>query len=138
MQGIKVKEHTEALTYKDLSWSEVGSVRLQANTAAQYLGMNINQGYRNIGRFYPKYLELQPNRIIYPTGHDQFAYLSHPFNVQVMIKAKNARGNQVNNYNNFGLAYQADVALTAYEIRSVGKTNQKKKRIIGKCSLVSI
>ncbi|KJG01156.1 DUF6701 domain-containing protein [Photobacterium angustum] len=125
LQGIKVKEHTEALTYKDLSWSEVGSVRLQANTAAQYLGMNINQGYRNIGRFYPKYLELQPNRIIYPNGHDQFAYLSQPFNVQVMIKAKNALGNQVNNYNNFDLAYQADVALTAYEEPSLTSLNHR-------------
>ncbi|PQJ67975.1 DUF6701 domain-containing protein [Photobacterium angustum] len=125
LQGIKVQEHTEALTYKDLSWSEVGSVRLQANTAAQYLGMDVNQGYRNIGRFYPKYLELQPNRIIYRNGHDQFAYLSQPFNVQVMIKAKNTLGNQVNNYNNFGLAYQADVALTAYEDPSLTSLNHR-------------
>ncbi|MCG3862831.1 MULTISPECIES: DUF6701 domain-containing protein [unclassified Photobacterium] len=115
LQGITVKEHTETLTYTDLSWSEVGSVRLQAKPQAKYLGMNINQGYRDIGRFYPKYLELQPNSIIYPNGHDQFAYLGQPFNAQVMIKAKNALGNQVNNYNKFDLAYQADVALTAYE-----------------------
>ena len=125
LQGITEKEHTENLNYQDLSWSEVGSVRLQANTAAQYLGMDVNQGYRNIGRFYPKYLELQPNRIIYPSGHDQFAYLSQPFNVQVMIKAKNALDNQVNNYNNFDLAYQADVALTAYEHPSLTSLNNR-------------
>lgn len=125
LQGIKVKQHTEGLTYKDLSWSEVGSVRLQADAKAPYLAMTINQGYRNIGRFYPKYLELQPNRIIYPNGHDQFAYLSQPFNVQVMIKAKNALGNQVNNYNNFDWAYQADVALTAYEVPSLTSLNHR-------------
>ncbi|EAS63660.1 MSHA biogenesis protein MshQ [Photobacterium angustum] len=125
LRGTVRKSHTDELEFSDLSWSEVGSVRLQADAKAPYLAMTINQGYRNIGRFYPKYLELQPNRIIYPNGHDQFAYLSQPFNVQVMIKAKNALGNQVNNYNNFGLAYQADVALTVYEVPSLTSLNHR-------------
>ncbi|KJG36996.1 MSHA biogenesis protein MshQ [Photobacterium angustum] len=125
LRGTVRKSYTDELEFSDLSWSEVGSVRLQADAKALYLAMTINQGYRNIGRFYPKYLELQPNRIIYPNGHDQFAYLSQPFNVQVMIKAKNALGNQVNNYNNFDWAYQADVALTAYEVPSLTSLNHR-------------
>ncbi|WP_318407818.1 DUF6701 domain-containing protein [Photobacterium leiognathi] len=125
LQGITVKEHTETLTYADLSWSEVGSVRLQADTKAPYLAMTINQGYRHLGRFYPKYLELQPNSFTYPDGHNEFAYLSQPFNADLMIKAKNALGEQVENYNGFVSDFQAEVSLMAYEYPSLNSLNDR-------------
>ncbi len=125
LQGITVKEHTETLTYADLSWSEVGSVRLQADAKAPYLAMTINQGYRHLGRFYPKFLELQPNSFTYPDGHNEFAYLSQPFNADLMIKAKNALGEQVENYNGFVSDFQAEVSLMAYEYPSLNSLNDR-------------
>ncbi|WP_305816047.1 DUF6701 domain-containing protein [Photobacterium leiognathi] len=125
LQGITVKEHTETLTYADLSWSEVGSVRLQADAKAPYLTMTINQGYRHLGRFYPKFLELQPNSFNYPDGHNEFAYLSQPFNADLMIKAKNALGEQVENYNGFVSDFQAEVSLMAYEYPSLNSLNDR-------------
>ncbi|PSV12016.1 DUF6701 domain-containing protein [Photobacterium leiognathi] len=129
LQGITVKEHTETLTYADLSWSEVGSVRLQADAKAPYLAMTINQGYRHLGRFYPKYLEIQPNSFVYTDGHgaggNNFAYLSQPFNANVQIKAKNALGDQVENYNVFVSDFQAEVSLMAYEYPSLNSLNDR-------------
>ncbi|WP_305371513.1 DUF6701 domain-containing protein [Photobacterium leiognathi] len=125
LQGITVKEHTETLTYADLSWSEVGSVRLQADAKAPYLAMTINQGYRHLGRFYPKFLELQPNSFTYPDRHNEFAYLSQPFNADLMIKAKNALGEQVENYNGFVSDFQAEVSLMAYEYPSLNSLNDR-------------
>ncbi|WP_305818141.1 DUF6701 domain-containing protein [Photobacterium leiognathi] len=125
LQGITVKEHTETLTYADLSWSEVGSVRLQADAKAPYLAMTINQGYRHLGRFYPKFLELQLNSFTYPDGHNEFAYLSQPFNADLMIKAKNALGGQVENYNGFVSDFQAEVSLMAYEYPSLNSLNDR-------------
>ncbi|WP_318459615.1 DUF6701 domain-containing protein [Photobacterium leiognathi] len=125
LQGITAKEHTETLTYADLSWSEVGSVRLQADAKAPYLAMTINQGYRHLGRFYPKFLELQPNSFTYPDGHNEFAYLSQPFNAELMIKAKNALGEQIENYNGFISDFQAEVSLMAYEYPSLNSLNDR-------------
>ncbi|GAD30925.1 MSHA biogenesis protein MshQ [Photobacterium leiognathi lrivu.4.1] len=125
LQGITVKEHTETLTYADLSWSEVGSVRLQADAKAPYLAMTINQGYRHLGRFYPKFLELQPNSFTYPDGHNESAYLSQPFNADLMLKAKNALGEQVENYNGFVSDFQAEVSLMAYEYPSLNSLNDR-------------
>ncbi|WP_318436710.1 DUF6701 domain-containing protein [Photobacterium leiognathi] len=125
LQGITVKEHTETLTYADLSWSEVGSVRLQVDAKAPYLAMTINQGYRHLGRFYPKFLELQPNSFTYPDGHNEFAYLSQPFNANVLINAKNALGEQVENYNGFVSDFQAEVSLMAYEYPSLNSLNDR-------------
>ncbi len=125
LQGAVQQSHTDELVFSDLSWSEVGSVRLQADAKAPYLDMTINQGYRHLGRFYPKYLEIQPNRFTYPDGHNEFAYLSQPFNADLMIKAKNALGEQVENYNGFIPDYQAEVALMAYESPSLNSLNDR-------------
>ncbi|WP_305370076.1 DUF6701 domain-containing protein [Photobacterium leiognathi] len=129
LRGMARKSHTDELEFSDLSWSEVGSVRLQADAKAPYLAMTINQGYRNLGRFYPKYLEIQPNRFVYPDGHgvggNNFAYLSQPFNANVLIKAKNALGDQVENYNDFVSDFQAEVALMAYEYPSLNSLNDR-------------
>ncbi|KJF81136.1 MSHA biogenesis protein MshQ [Photobacterium angustum] len=129
LRGTVRKSHTDELEFSDLSWSEVGSVRLQADAKAPYLAMTINQGYRHLGRFYPKYLEIQPNSFVYPDGHgvggNSFAYLNQPFNANVLINAKNALGEQVDNYNGFIPAYQAEVALIAYEYPSLNSLNDR-------------
>ncbi|WP_318436974.1 DUF6701 domain-containing protein [Photobacterium leiognathi] len=125
LRGTARKSHTDELVFSDLSWSEVGSVRLQADAKAPYLAMTINQGYRHLGRFYPKFLELQPNSFTYPDGHNEFAYLSQPFNTDLMIKAKNALGEQVENYNGFVSDFQAEVSLMAYEYPSLNSLNDR-------------
>ncbi|WP_318523043.1 DUF6701 domain-containing protein [Photobacterium leiognathi] len=125
LRGTARKSHTDELEFSDLSWSEVGSVRLQADAKAPYLAMTINQGYRHLGRFYPKFLELQPNSFTYPDGHNEFAYLSQPFNADLMIKAKNALGEQVENYNGFISDFQAEVSLMAYEYPSLNSLNDR-------------
>ncbi|WP_318512200.1 DUF6701 domain-containing protein [Photobacterium leiognathi] len=125
LRGTVRKSHTDELEFSDLSWSEVGSVRLQADAKAPYLDMTINQGYRHLGRFYPKFLELQPNSFTYPDGHNEFAYLSQPFNADLMIKAKNALGEQVENYNGFISDFQAEVSLMAYEYPSLNSLNDR-------------
>ncbi|WP_305830242.1 DUF6701 domain-containing protein [Photobacterium leiognathi] len=129
LRGTARKSHTDELEFSDLSWSEVGSVRLQADAKAPYLAMTINQGYRHLGRFYPKYLEIQPNSFVYPDGHgvggNSFAYLSQPFNANVLINAKNALGEQVENYNGFVSDFQAEVSLMAYEYPSLNSLNDR-------------
>ncbi|WP_318471474.1 DUF6701 domain-containing protein [Photobacterium leiognathi] len=129
LRGTVQQSHTDDLEFSDLSWSEVGSVRLQADAKAPYLAMTINQGYRHLGRFYPKYLEIQPNSFVYPDGHgvggNSFAYLSQPFNANVLINAKNALGEQVENYNGFVSNFQAEVSLMAYEYPSLNSLNDR-------------
>ncbi|WP_318433457.1 DUF6701 domain-containing protein [Photobacterium leiognathi] len=129
LRGTIQQSHTDDLEFSDLSWSEVGSVRLQADAKAPYLAMTINQGYRHLGRFYPKYLEIQSNSFVYPDGHgvggNRFAYLSQPFNADLMIKAKNALGEQVENYNDFVSDFQAEVSLMAYEYPSLNSLNDR-------------
>ncbi|WP_318517535.1 DUF6701 domain-containing protein [Photobacterium leiognathi] len=129
LRGTVQQSHTDDLEFSDLSWSEVGSVRLQADAKAPYLAMTINQGYRHLGRFYPKYLEIQPNSFVYPDGHgvggNSFAYLSQPFNANVLINAKNALGEQVENYNGFVSDFQAEVSLMAYEYPSLNSLNDR-------------
>ncbi|WP_318510730.1 DUF6701 domain-containing protein [Photobacterium leiognathi] len=129
LRGTVRKSHTDELEFSDLLWSEAGSVRLQVDAKAPYLAMTINQGYRNLGRFYPKYLEIQPNSFVYPDGHgvggNSFAYLSQPFNANILINAKNALGEQVENYNGFVSDFQAEVALMAYEYPSLNSLNDR-------------
>ncbi|POB67095.1 MSHA biogenesis protein MshQ, partial [Vibrio vulnificus] len=41
-----------AYWFDGLRWREVGSLRVQSDLVDPYLGMQVNQGYRHIGRFY--------------------------------------------------------------------------------------
>ncbi|MCO7021482.1 DUF6701 domain-containing protein, partial [Vibrio paracholerae] len=49
------------LPFSGLSWSEVGVLRVNADISGSYLGMTVNQGYRDIGRFYPAWLSITEN-----------------------------------------------------------------------------
>ncbi|MDF5383290.1 polymer-forming cytoskeletal protein, partial [Vibrio parahaemolyticus] len=64
--------------FNGLYWEEVGSLRVKANLESKYLGMTVNESYRYIGRFYPKYFQVQDQEWHYPHGQT-FAYMNQPF-----------------------------------------------------------
>ncbi|PSW09608.1 hypothetical protein C9J01_20385 [Photobacterium rosenbergii] len=86
-----------------LQWDEVGSIRLTADTQNSYLGMDINSGYRDVGRFYPKYLKLIRDDLQYPERQGYFSYLDQPFTFGFSVGAfaesgHGTAGNAVKNY----------------------------------------
>ncbi|MBY5949072.1 H-type lectin domain-containing protein [Photobacterium rosenbergii] len=86
-----------------LQWDEVGSIRLTADTQNSYLGMDINSGYRDVGRFYPKYLKLIRDDLQYPEKQRYFAYMDQPFTFGFSVGAfaesgHGTAGNAVKNY----------------------------------------
>ena len=88
--------------YDDLTWQEVGSLYVIANTQYDYLGMNINVGYREIGRFYPHHFKLEnDNDWNYTNGHRGFAYMNQPISMSYRVKAQSATGNDTENYGYF-------------------------------------
>ncbi len=103
------------------SWNEVGSIWLQADTQAKYLGMDINLGRRPVGRFYPAYVEIQGgNTFTYPKVNDgnaqnDFAYLGQEFNATFSVLPKSQTGSEVNNYALFEESYQVQLALEAID-----------------------
>ncbi|MCW8330430.1 hypothetical protein MD588_16610 [Photobacterium sp. SDRW27] len=103
------------------SWSEVGSVWLQAKTQAKYLDMDINIGQRPVGRFYPAYVEVQNgNSFDYPkvdavNAQTGFAYLGQAFNATFSVLPKSQTGNKVSNYALFNENYQVQLALEAID-----------------------
>ena len=84
--------------FSDLYWNEVGSLKVTADIGiTDYLGMTINTGYRNVGRFYPDHLSvldsIDSEKEIwdYAQGHDGFAYMSQPFTHQFTVQAESSR-----------------------------------------------
>ncbi|EAR54531.1 MSHA biogenesis protein MshQ [Photobacterium sp. SKA34] len=139
LQGVKLKQHTEVLTYTRLSWNEVGSVRLQANTTAQYLGMNINQGYRNTGRFYPKYFALSNNQVTPAISH--FTYLEQPFGAAFTINSYNSKGQKVKNYHRFSSPLKSEFELASgnnLDGKNYESLDERLKQYNGKNDLVDV
>ncbi len=64
--------------FSQLVWDEVGSLKIKAQLDTTYLGMAVNTGYRNIGRFYAKYFEAKDAEWQYPEKQD-FIYMNQPF-----------------------------------------------------------
>lgn len=97
--------------FPDLSWSEVGSVRLQAESSNSYLGMDINQGFRPIGRFYPDYFTIESNAwndSVTAGAIQGFTYMNQPFeSVLATVGAFNVQGGAVKNYGLFSNDLQA-------------------------------
>lgn len=110
-------------SYDDLSWQEVGSLKVTADALDNYLGMTINQGYRNIGRFYPHHLALESNTWNYAVGHSGFAYMNQPIGTDYTVKAKNAQNEDTQNYGFFAPSLQAKMRLIAVN------TNQNNAEI---------
>lgn len=99
------------LPFSGLAWSEVGVLRVNADTQASYFGMNINQGYRDIGRFYPAWLSLISNNWNYSSNHDEFMYMGQPIAYDFVVEAQNMQGGATTNYSSFSPSLIADVKL---------------------------
>ncbi|WP_026029547.1 DUF6701 domain-containing protein [Vibrio genomosp. F10] len=101
LSGSLLKSHDSSVgfyNYSDLSWDEVGSVRLLVDTQATYLEMDINQGSRSIGRFYPAFFTVIDTRWDYP-GSQPHVYMGQPFDgVEFDVEALNSSNNAVQNY----------------------------------------
>lgn len=98
-------------------WSEVGSVLLQADTQADYLGMDMNMGYRPVGRFYPKYFKVveAQSGTAYPQGQS-FVYMDQPFRGMLKVQAQNAQKLPTVNYGYFADKNQVGVEVEAVDI----------------------
>ncbi|WGY48579.1 DUF6701 domain-containing protein [Vibrio sp. ABG19] len=105
----------EYLPFSDLNWSEVGVLRVQAGLSDEYLGMTVNPGYREIGRFYPAWLSLSANDWDYPDGQAGFAYMNQPFGYGFSVEAQNSQGQVTQNYSSFDPALIADIKLLAVD-----------------------
>ncbi|WP_324187438.1 DUF6701 domain-containing protein, partial [Vibrio hibernica] len=108
--------------YDDLSWQEVGSLNISVDNTPEYLGMEINHNYREVGRFYPHHFKLEnDNQWNYATGHNGFAYMNQPIEVNYTVKAKNAMDSDTENY-----GYFSDKLLASFTIEGI-----KRERIFG-------
>lgn len=131
LSGMLTKPNNEGtnnsyLAFSDLSWSEAGVLRVKADTAANYLQMNVNLGYRDIGRFYPAYFAitqadwwveandaaLDPSTATYV--QDNTAYLSQPFGLaEFEVTPYSLAGAALQNYGDFSTDLQASLAVLA-------------------------
>ncbi|CAH0541571.1 DUF6701 domain-containing protein [Vibrio marisflavi] len=111
--------------FSGLSWDEVGSIQLQADTSATYLGMDVNQGYRAVGRFYPAYFKVTDTTWSYPNSQS-FIYMGQPFDgVEFKVEALNSSESAVQNYVSFDSSLQAGFDLlenSSYASRFVSPT----------------
>lgn len=96
--------------FTQLYWDEVGSLKVMADAQANYLGMDINLGYRNIGRFVPEKLVLASNSWTYVTGHLGFAYMNQPIEHAFSVEAQNISDQVTQNYGLFDSAYVSTVS----------------------------
>ncbi len=120
LSGTLVHSNTEGtnssyLPFSELSWSEVGVLRVNADTQADYLGMNVNLGYRDIGRFYPAWLSLVSNEWNYADDHDGFMYMDQPVSYDFTVEAQNLQGGATTNYSEFASDLISNVKLLAVD-----------------------
>ncbi len=107
------------LEYADVSVTEVGSFHFTASTSnAFYNGIlgGIDDGARELGRFYPKYFTTIGTPIWdYPgsgVSEQSFAYMNQPFDgVEFEVEALNSLGNAIENYASFDSTLTAGFSL---------------------------
>ncbi|AXY03171.1 polymer-forming cytoskeletal protein [Vibrio alfacsensis] len=101
------KEHSgDGYIFSQLSWQEVGSLRVKANLSGEYLDLTVNEGFRNIGRFYPKYFKARDVEWAYPSGQS-FVYMNQPMDsISYNVIALNADKQNVLNYVHFAPNYR--------------------------------
>ncbi|MCF7353833.1 DUF6701 domain-containing protein [Vibrio sp. CK2-1] len=97
--------------FSQLAWSEVGVLKVSIDAEDNYYEMNINQGYRNIGRFYPDHLSIIDNQWMYQSGLDSFAYMNQPIHMDYTVEAQNTSGGATENYGDFADDLQAKLKL---------------------------
>ncbi|MBL4307321.1 DUF6701 domain-containing protein [Vibrio fluvialis] len=103
------------LPFSGLSWSEVGVLRVNADISGSYLGMTVNQGYRDIGRFYPAWLSITENSWDYADDHNSFVYMNQTIPYSFTVEAQNMQSDATTNYSAFSQALIADVKLLAVD-----------------------
>ncbi len=103
------------LSFSGLSWSEVGVLRVNADISGSYLGMTVNQGYRDIGRFYPAWLSITENSWDYADDHNGFVYMNQTIPYRFTVEAQNMQSDATTNYSAFSQALIADVKLLAVD-----------------------
>ncbi len=118
-----------SVPFADLRWDEVGVLRIKAD--AQYLGESINQGYRDIGRFYPAKLVLQGhNQWNYAAGHDYFMYMNQAdITYDFVVEAQNTQDGATSNYGAFAASLIADIELFAVDRNSTPANQDLTSRI---------
>ncbi|EPW6707030.1 DUF6701 domain-containing protein [Vibrio parahaemolyticus] len=125
--------------FNGLYWEEVGSLKVKANLGSTYFGMKVNEGYRHIGRFYPKYFKVQSQDWTYPKNQG-FVYMNQPFEkVTYDVVALNANKEDVKNYAHFAPSLQQHFylgELGGYQDRFVPPAPQKAEwKRIGDASI---
>ncbi len=108
-------KNNDFVPFPDLNWSEVGLLRVNADSKGTYLGMQVNQGYRDIGRFYPDHLALISNDWDYADGHYGFVYMNQTIPYRFTVEAQNMQSESTTNYSAFSQALIADVKLLAVD-----------------------
>jgi MSHA biogenesis protein MshQ len=103
------------LPFPGVSWSEVGVLRVNADISGSYLGMTVNQGYRDIGRFYPAWLSITENSWDYADDHNGFVYMNQTIPYRFTVEAQNMQSDATTNYSAFSQALIADVKLLAVD-----------------------
>ncbi|WPK52403.1 DUF6701 domain-containing protein [Vibrio fluvialis] len=103
------------LPFSGVSWSEVGVLRVNADISGSYLGMTVNQGYRDIGRFYPAWLSITENSWDYADDHNGFVYMNQTIPYRFTVEAQNMQSDATTNYSAFSQALIADVKLLAVD-----------------------
>ncbi|CAM4265350.1 DUF6701 domain-containing protein [Vibrio agarivorans] len=105
-------------TVSGLNWSEVGYLKLNAASSEQYYFgiqdplLEINTGYRLIGRFYPAYFVIEKTNWNAPVNQGGVAYLSQPYDsLEVDIYPYNRAKKEVRNYSLVKSDYRAEFAL---------------------------
>ncbi|MGR5119891.1 DUF6701 domain-containing protein [Vibrio astriarenae] len=105
-------------TVPGLNWSEVGYLKLNAASSEQYYfgiqdsKLEINIGYRSIGRFYPAYFVIEKTNWNAPVNQGGSAYLSQPYDsLDIDIYPYNRAEKEVRNYSLVKSDYRAEFAL---------------------------
>ncbi len=97
--GETARFNYQGLDFNGLAWPEVGSVWV-ASQSQRYLGMDINESRRPIGRFYPDHFSVVPSEGFLGENLG-FAYLGEPLTGRVKVTANSAQGMPVKNYHLF-------------------------------------
>ncbi|QUJ67137.1 polymer-forming cytoskeletal protein [Photobacterium sp. GJ3] len=106
----------QGVVIDDLRWSEVGSLWLQAD--ADYLGMTVDQGVGEIGRFYPHHFTITDSAV--EDAYGVFTYMDQPFSFSAKVVAQNAQNAPTMNYGLLSHDYQETLVLQAIDSEAAG------------------
>jgi len=115
--------------FSGLYWNEVGSLTVSADINDitesgnnQYLGMVIETGSREVGRFYPHHLTIiEESDTIwdYADGHDDFAYMGQEIGHDFIIQAESSRVDSDGDAlitTNYGLFTDDNISTITYKV----------------------